>query len=401
MGKGVIMKVLFPLLYIAEHSGDNAIWKKLISIIESVYPNSEYICPTQFSPTQTDILKWDIDQLKEVTPNIKVIPSGLVNGFNATEFRKLQTKEEVIAYMDKVTPSKDLAEADMIISMGGGYMFADALYCLYLPPFYVAQKLGKPTFFNTQTFSGSDLTPATKILSNIVFNRANYISPREQSSAEYLRQTLGVTNELTLSQDFTFDIPPEPYDKPLPEDSIKINIRQDKSTEHSIEIMANVADMIIETMRSVVFVPICHGGERDDRVIHRKIASKMKHECLLIEDRITIGQAITIAKSGIFITDRYHTSIFSALANTPFVPLFPDINFKMQGLLDALDYPNRNIINLNQTTVEAVFKYVLDVWDNKESIKSQLEISVPKIIQEVTDNTNKLKIKLKEVIKYE
>ena len=395
------MKIIFPLLYIAEHSGDSGIWKKLIQVIESVFPGSEYICPTQYSPNDLEILKWDIDQLKEVTPNITVIPSGLVSGFNYEEFKKLTTEEEVVSYMDNVTPSEHLAEADMAISMGGGYMFADLLYCLYLPPFYVAQKLGKPTFFNTQTFSGADFTPATKILSNIVFNKAKYISPREQASANTLRQTLGVTKEFAVSQDFTFDIPPEPYKKPYPPqyNSIKINIRHDTVTEHAVETMAKVADMIVEKMGPVVFVPICHGGSRDDRITHRNIASRMTHESTLIEDKITVGQAKTIAKGGIFITNRYHTATFSASALTPFVSLVPDIGFKMGGLLDVLEYPCKDVLNLGNASVEELFQHVARVWENQDSIKNQLEISVPEITRGVTEATDKLREELKNAIR--
>lgn len=388
------MKIIFPLLWIAEHSGDNAIWTKLIKTIEEVFPDSEYICPTQYPPT-SELLEWDIEQLKKVTDKITVIPMGLVTGFDYQEFKKLKTREEVVSYMDKVQPNEYLADADMIISMGGGYMFDDALYCLYLPPFYVAQRLGKPTFFNTQTFSGSGFAEATKMLGNLVFNKAKYLSPREQESLHNLRNTFGANNELVLSQDFTFDMPTEPYDKPLPENAVKINIRQDKVDTHSIEVIAQVADMITETMGKVVFVPICHGGDRDDRVAHSKIASMMKHECVQIVDKLTVGQAKEIAKGGIFITDRYHTCIFSASVNTPFVPLMPDIGFKMKGLLDALKYPPVSILDLQKTTVKDLYRNVLEVWSNRESIKAHLEKVVPEVKTHVTETTSKLKEALK------
>jgi polysaccharide pyruvyl transferase WcaK-like protein len=391
------MKILFPLLYIAEHSGDNAIWAKLIKTIEEVYPNSEYICPIQFSPDDTETLKWDIEQLKRYSPNIRVIPNCLTNGFDYQTFKQLQTEEEVINYMDSLPISDYIKESDMVISMGGGYMFNDAVDCFYFPPFYQAQKLGKPTFFNTQTFAGNDLSFATQALGHLIFEKANYISPRENLSLQTIQNQFKIDKDIIVSQDFTFDVEPEPFSMDLPKDAIKINIRHDVVDEHCIEVMAQVADMVVETMGEVVFVPICHGGERDDRITHRAIANKMKHDSILIEEQITVGQAKTIAKGGIFITNRYHTSIFSSSAGTPIVPLMPDIDYKMSGLLESLNYPDIKVLNLKTASANEIFEQVKNVWDNREDIKKLLDIQVPKIIKEVKESTERLKDSLRNI----
>lgn len=390
------MKILFPLLYIAEHSGDNAIWTKLIRTIESAYPNSEYICPVQYSPEQTEILKWDTEQLKKVSKNIRIVPQGLIENFNEAEFNKLRTRDEVISYLDKVIAKDVLKEADMLISMGGGYMFCNTTYILYLVPFYVAQKMGKPTFFNTQTFSGNDFTQATKILTNIVLNNAKYISPREQASFDNLRNTFGITSELTMVQDFTFDIKPDDSVHEFDDSVIKFNIRQDIITEHSIKVIAEVADLLIDKLGvKIAFVPICHGGERDDRIAHKKIVSLMKHECLLIDKKLTVAEAKTLLKNGITITDRFHTAVFSASVFTPFVLMEPDIGYKAKGLLDAIDYPIKEVLSLGQVDSGTLYDYIMSIYNKKKEIKEKLEVTIPKVIKDVTNATFKLLEKLK------
>lgn len=388
-------KFLFPLLWIAGHSGDNAIWKKLIRVIESIYPGSEYICPVQCGVDDKEALGWDIEQLRQVTPNIRVVSAGLVNGFNYEEFSKITSEEEAIKYMDKVEPSDVLREADALVSMGGGYMFNDACYCLYLPPFYVAQKLGKPTFFNTQTFTGSDFTPATVALGEAVFNKANYISPREVRSMLNLNGRFTCTAQ-AVNPDFTFDLPFQPYDGDYPKESIKFNFRTDVNNESFITKIAEVADMTVEALGPVVFVPACHGRDRNDRRLHRKISEQMRHEPVLIEDEITAGQVMRILEGGLTVTDRYHTAIFSAASHTPFVPLVPDIDLKMDGLLELLTYPRPDILDLKQASVDDLFKCILGVWKQRDEIKQRLEVVVPRVKEQTTRSTSELCKSLKE-----
>ena len=335
------MKILFTNCWQAGNTGDIAIWKNLMKYLTKAFGDVEFLLSSQ------TLLDWDMKQF----PENKV--SFYVNDLN-----------------------KAVGEVDVVISQGGGYMMGDSMVT-YLKSMQLAQNLGKPTFFSTQTFVGPISTETKKLLKEVL-NNAIVVSPREQETYDLLVDAGVNKDKLEVVPDTVFDIGIKDYVFPYP-NSVKFAIRSYMINTVFLKEVARLGDMVTETMSKVVFIPVGHGGDRDDRKTAKEIASYMKHDSVVIEDELTAEELKSTLKDGILVSDRYHGLVYSTSMATPFVAISPDIDFKMPGLLELLDYPNQEIINKNEFNADKVFPLVLDVWSNKAKYRQLLKMKLPKI----------------------
>jgi polysaccharide pyruvyl transferase WcaK-like protein len=341
------MKILFTNCWQAGNTGDVAIWKNLMKHLLNAFPHAEFIIVSQ------NLLDWDVNQLLEYKVKFYTAPLGQIDPLlNAVK------------------------EADVVISQGGGYMIGDGMFP-YLQAFKLAQDLGKPTFFSTQTFVGP-INDETKKLLKEVLNKALIVSPREKGTYDLLKEAGVNEDKLIMAPDTVFDIGIKNYNFPYP-DSIKFCIRGYLPQTTVLKEKAKLADMIMETMGQIVFIPVGHGGDRDDRPIMKEIASYMKHKAIIIEDKLTAEEIKSTMKDGIVISSRYHGIIYAASMCTPFIALNPDIGSKMPGLLELLDYPINEVVDKDIFKADILFKYVFDVWNNRIKYRELLKMKMPQI----------------------
>jgi polysaccharide pyruvyl transferase WcaK-like protein len=335
------MKILLTNCWQAGNTGDVAIWKNLMKYLLEAFPNSEFLIASQM------LLEWDVNQLLEY---------------------------KVRFYVNRLEEA--VRDADVVISQGGGYMIGDGMSDV-LKSFKLAQDLNKPTFFSTQTFVGP-ISIETKELLKEVLNKAIVISPREQETYNLLKDAGVDENKMEILPDTVFDIQSKNcnYDHP---DSIKFAIRGYNISQETIEEIALLADMLTETIGQVTFIPVGNSNDRDDRVIAKKITSLMKHEAIVINEKLTAEELKFILKDGILISDRYHAIVYAASMSTPFIALTPDIDSKMPGLLRLLDYSIQEIFDKNTLKAETVFPSILDIWFNKVKYKDLLKLKIPTI----------------------
>jgi len=135
----------------------------------------------------------------------------------------------------------------------------------------------------------------------------------------------------------------------------------------------------MEAFGQVVFVPVGHGGNRNDIDGMQIIKQLTKHKPIFVEEQLTANQLMGIFNNGIVISDRYHGIIYSASMCTPFLAMSPDIDFKMPGLLRTLDYPIKSVLSINNSSAETIFQNVKNIWINRENIKKHLETKIPNI----------------------
>ena len=328
------MKILFTHCWQTGNTGDVAIWKSMMNHLKEAFSATFTICSQKTE-------RWDLEQLDYV----KVMP---------------------------LLSSKALEESNVVISQGGGYMNGDDMIN-HFNYFRIAQSLGKLTFFGSQTFIGN-LSDKTKELGKIVLNKANLVVAREKDSYKLITEDIGAKGDhIKLLPDGVFTVKPKPF-KALPQNAVKIGIRG--YLANNLKEVARFADMAVETMGPVVFIPIGHGS-RDDRVQAREIAKMMNHKSFVVDDRPDAGQLIDILKDGILVSDRYHGIVYSASACTPFVAMTPDIGFKMPGLLEMIDYPYKEMLLM--PTAEEIFKQAVKVWKNKKEIRKGLEKTIPSV----------------------
>lgn len=335
------MKILLTNCFQAGNTGDMAIWKNLMKYLSIEFSDVEFLIASQ------TLLEWDVNQLLEY---------------------------KVKFYVNKL--EKAIKDADIVISQGGGYMIGNGM-THYLRSFKLAQDLGKPTFFSTQTFVGP-INDETKKLIKEVLNKSIVVSPREQETYDLLKSAGVDENKMEILPDTVFDIGIKNYNFPYP-NSVKFAIRGFMTTPEFLKEIARLADMVIETIGKVIFIPVGHGNDRNDILIAEEIISYMKHESMVIKDKITAEEIKSILKDGILISDRYHGIVYAASMETPFVSLTPDINSKMPGLLRLLDYPIQEVIDKSNFNADKAFPYVFDVWYNKAKYSELLKIKMPKI----------------------
>lgn len=344
------MKILLTNCWQAGNTGDVAIWKNLMKHLAKNLTNVS--TDIEFLIVSQTLLDWDVNQLAGFKTKF------FINNIGETEplFNAVR-------------------EADVVISQGGGYMAGDGMYP-YLQAFELAQSLNKPTFFSTQTFAGP-INDETKTLLKKVLNNALVVSPRDKGTYNLLKDAGVDKNKLEILPDTVFDIGIEDYDFPYP-NSVKFCIRGFMTNTDVLKEKAKLADMITETIGQVVFIPIGHGGDRDDRTTAEEIVSYMKHEAVIIKDELTAEQLKSTMKDGIVISSRYHGLIYAASMETPFVPLTPDIDNKTPGLLELFDYPI-GVIDKGSLNAEKAFTTVLEVWKNKEKYHELIKAKLPEV----------------------
>jgi len=332
------MNILFTHCWQTGNTGDVAIWK---SMAEHLKPDELTICSQQTE-------QWDVDQLNQVVKT-KVVP---------------------------LLTTDVLVNMAVVINQGGGYMNGNVMreHFLYMR---MAQQLGKPTFFGSQTFLGK-LNQEVKELGRVVLNNANLVVAREEQSYKHITEYIGAKGKhIKLLPDGVFTVKAKKYPN-IPKNAVKIAIRGYLADHRLLEEIAKLADMVVDTMAPVVFIPVGHGS-RDDRVQAKEIVKMMKQKAIVIQDRPDAGQLIGILKDGILISNRYHGIVYSASACTPFVPMTPDIDYKMPGLLKMIDYPYSEIFNTKNIVVGELYKHTLDVWKNRDRTRKKLEKTIPEV----------------------
>jgi len=363
------MKILLTNCWQSGNTGDNAIWKNLMRRFREVYPDCSFIIASQSSAD------WDIEQLKEYSP--EVVNSELIADLKEEDIQKLKTKEEILNYWSQISSesvSEALKNANIVISQGGGYMIGEGMW-RPLTYFYIAQTLRKPTYFATQTFVGP-VSDTVKTMIEIVLNRANLVFPREELSYSFLKECDVNEEKMTIIPDQVFDVKSEAYNKSLPKDSIKIGIRSYAAPIEFLQEIAGFADMIVETIAPVVFIPIGHDRDRNDTEGSIKMASYMKHESIIVDDKPSAGQLMSIMKDGILISDRYHGIIYAISMMTPFIAMTPDIDNKMPGLLNMFDYPI-SVLDTKSVTKKELFDHTLNIYQNREKYQEFLKYKLP------------------------
>lgn len=334
------MNILLTNCWQAGNTGDMAIWKNLMKHLETAFGDVRFLIASQV------LLEWDVNQLLEY---------------------------DVEFYVNRLEDA--VRNADVVISQGGGYMIGEDMV-QFLKAFELAQSLNIPTFFSTQTIVGP-ISDETKELLAKVMNNAEVVSPRDQGTYDLLLDA-GVDPEaMEIVPDTVFDIGIEQYSFPY-KNSVKMAIRGYDMTAELIKEFALLADMITETMGQVVFIPVGHGGDRDDRSTARAIADQMQHESVVIEDRLTAEQLKACLRDGMLISDRYHGIIYAASMNTPFIALTPDIDSKMPGLMELLDYPI-TILNKKETTAKELFPQVMEIWKDRIKYREILKMKTLQI----------------------
>ena len=228
-----------------------------------------------------------------------------------------------------------LRQCDLLIS-GGGSLLQDvtskrSLY-YYLSIMKMAQWIGKKVFLYAQGIGPLTRTHARSTVADVL-NRCDYITVRDQKSADLL-QELGVTQvPVRVTADAVLAM--HPVDRGISEallakygiggiaPKVGIYVRNWKGDGLYKQVVAQAADRLIrEEGCKVIFVPM---QVPDDVMAARNIQSYMHESACVLTDEYTTAEMMSIAGNmDVVLGVRLHALVFAALMHVPLVGISYD-----------------------------------------------------------------------------
>lgn len=243
-----------------------------------------------------------------------------------------------------------LASADLVVSLGGGYLHGgksvgyDLSIGFLLLPLWLGGRFGAAVVLGPQSF-GPFPTRFQRAAVRRVLGRSHAVSTREEISRAMLLKT-GVP-EKVLRRDvdsaFAFAASSDrdwraelqlPADGTLLVTTMRAYLAPDAQARYEEE-MAVALERILQAdeSRYVVLAPqvTCEFQDDDDRLVHRRVAARIGHPRLIMIDDARIGHRDIFALYGradLTIATRFHSAIFSLSQCVPCVVL----NYANKGL---------------------------------------------------------------------
>lgn len=324
---------------------------------------------------------------------------------NPDETKRLHSIDAIYR-LDYAKISQEIERSDLVI-LGGGGLFQDhygiELSALFAKPGFgltryaevplLAKMHGKPLMFYSQGF-GPLFSKEAKTFVSFVCSLADVITTRDEDSKNLLEEIGVEIKKIIVSIDPAFEIPIvnkenvreilEQENIPLNERLVCVSVRQwvDKSLEDKyIEILTNVLDDFLKIRNvNLLFIPFQDYDKNDnDSTISARIIEKIgqKERCYLLS-KVYHPREIAgiISKSSLVIGMRLHSIIFAARSNIPVVALSYDP--KVQNHMKDLKLEDCCFDLFNGDTGKLI-EILNKAWDNKEEIKTDLEVTVNKL----------------------
>lgn len=303
--------------------------------------------------------------------------------------------------LTKVEITDHIRPLDLFI-LGGGGIFFDKEVDIFLRELEIAQQHDVASMVYA-VGAGPLYNDNSRKRVKEILNDTDVITVRDRE-AKKIFEAIGVNNQIMVTADPAFLLMPEP----LPENELKLidakgsrpliglSVREPGPAAPDIDpnfyhaVLANAADFVISRLDAdVMFVPM----ERElyDTQHSHAVISKMLQpsHAWVAKGEYTPGQLLTLINQFTFtIGMRLHFLIFSALQGVPFValPYAP----KVSGLLDELHVPMPPLSCVDSGLVNA---YIDKAWDNRLSIKIDIEKILPHLKQ-LTSENNRLAVDL-------
>jgi len=329
------------------------------------------------------ILASILDALKKIEPelNIKILSAN----------PSLTEKEHNVPSIHRYRPEMfyALLESRMLISGGGGLLqdstsIRSPLY--YLAMVLLAKLTGKKVMFYAQGI-GPLKTFTGRILTSYIANMVDFITVRDEKSAQILKE-LGVCKPpLEVTTDPVFAMKPACEadilnvftTENIPFEGnrwIGLSVRDWNSSVDYLNIISSVVDRMAEKFScKILLIPMHYP---DDLLISEKIKNIMKSSVYILSGeyspRVLMG---ILGKMNILIAMRLHAVIMSSVLGVPSLPLAYDP--KIANISEQLDLKYLSLEEINEDNLYAMARNLVE---NHEKISSLL-----------TEKTEILKVK--------
>jgi colanic acid/amylovoran biosynthesis protein len=379
------MKILFINAYSSKNRGDYAIVLAMRDYINKLYPSSTIHVMSSYH---------EENKLLYAENDLISVPS-IWNILN----KKLLLKyfEGFILLLKTLFNSEDkifheIHEADLICSVGGGYLYSSAKGPLgvgllnMLFHMWLAKKLKKKLICFPQSVGPIKYT-LDKIIVKKIISRVDLFISRENLTTKYLKDELGLQN-IIENPDIAFFLKgSSPYPLNLNFNGEKIGITvlnwsfaDSKSNFESIE---NYINKITHTLEAVsrkfdikvyIFVQVdVSSGDSDysiSKILEKNLEnSSIQSEVVRFPENINPKKIIaTYGEMDIFVGSRMHSAIFSLDAKVPTIALA--YQPKTLGTFKILDLASY-VLDIKKFEYNELEKLLIYLIENKSNYNFQ------------------------------
>jgi colanic acid/amylovoran biosynthesis protein len=320
--------------------------------------------------------------------------------------RVIRTKINVI--LPKMVKSELMAldEADLIISLGGGYLngtdtLAGNLNIRYiLLPIKLAEIIHKPVIMAPQSFGpfGNDYQ---RNAVRSALNRCQLILVREDTSYKLLK-SIGVQEKLTkrlTDAGFAFDVDTKPK-KAMPHQRMQIGITarawmKTKKQELYEQALAEfIYTVCAKYQANIMLIPQVTSDiyQDDDRIVERRIAQlveKLNTEVEQIEERPNHHQLKQYYEELDFtIGTRFHSVIFSLTSYVPAIAI--EYEHKTSGIMHDLGL-DKWVIGIEDVTAVKLLNMFNNLVEERDEYIAHLKKVLPAYIEKAEQSSGLIK----------
>lgn len=277
-----------------------------------------------------------------------------------------------------------IKKADLVLMNGHAIVMDQFAGRLFVLLFYtnIAKRLRKYVASVNQTIEIRH--PLACNLVKEVYNKLDYIAVRDPISRQRLIDIGVLPEKVNLSSDGAFFL------RIKSADNIEKIISEEGITEGSIGlIIRNQKDMDYKLWAEIITQIEEQFKKKAVYVTTSKVEdiNFIKEVSRFIPLRYLKGEYDYNEMIGIFkrlemiISDRYHGTIFSMLANTPVIPINTKQTEKIKGLFEFFDYPIRTLGPISAVNYERVIEAIRETYQNYDKCRISLSEALPRLRQ--------------------
>jgi colanic acid/amylovoran biosynthesis protein len=403
------VKIVVVNAYVRENAGDAALLSVCLRHVREAFPGADVVIAgmedaaahasfegvANLGSIRRYVADGEVSRLRRLLRKSAVALVGttalLAPRFATRVLLRLLPADEARREADAVS------RADLVVSMGGGYLLArpglDGYQNVFfvLLPALLAQKAGVPVVFAPQSF-GPFPAKAQRRLVGRVLRRAALVLAREDVSVGLLTECGVPAGQVRRAVDAGFAFAPPVVsdwrarlgvdaDEPL----VGVTARRwlaPAAQEGYERALAATIDSVQASGARVVLIPQVstdYLGD-DDRIVERRIAEYCTNAPLRIDERVDYRDLKGVySQCSLLIGTRFHSVIFSLTSGVPCVAI--EYEHKTRGIMADLGL-GEWVVPIAEVTPSRLWALVAPLRENPEKYRAILQERIPDYLRE-------------------
>lgn len=358
------MKVLIANAYVRENGGDAALLTVCIQQVRAAFPEAEiqisgmerpsdhptFDGETVIGSVRRFVADLDIPRSRRLLRGATTL-AGL--GLYLAAPERARTFLRSCLRGELGAEVKAAATSDLVVSTGGGYMYArgglggyqNLLFVLF--PLVIAEREGVPLIFAPQSY-GPFATTLQRMLVRRVLDRALLVLAREETSVELLVDAGVPRAAITPAVDSGFAFRTDERSTLRADFGVAASemligmtarawLEPDAQTAYERALAATIDHLQADGTRRVVLIPqvMTNDLTDDDRIVQRRIAGFCVTDPLRVEELRDHYELMALYRElDMLIGTRFHSVIFSLISGVPCVGIAYE--HKTRGIMREL-----------------------------------------------------------------